>query len=269
MKWTPEAENAVNKVPFFVRKRVRKRVEEEARQTGKSSVTLTDVNATQQRFLKGMAKEVKGYRFDLCFGPSGCPHQILPAEALAAKIEALLQSADLLAFLKSKGIDDLKFHHEFRVTMANCPNACSQPQIKDIGIIAASLPSVSNEPCSDCRACSDICREAAISFGAEASAPTLNGDRCVACGQCIPVCPTGTLVEAGKGYRIQLGGKLGRHPQLGIELAGIYPETAVLGIVADCLDLYKARSTHGERFGELIGPDDVEHLTGRYSAQRL
>ncbi len=30
MKWTPEAEKAVKKVPFFVRKRVRARVEKEA-----------------------------------------------------------------------------------------------------------------------------------------------------------------------------------------------------------------------------------------------
>ena len=168
-----------------------------------------------------------------------------------------MQSADLLAFLKSKGITDLKFHHEFRVTMANCPNACSQPQIKDIGIISAALPAVSDEACSDCRACADICREAAISFGEDATLPTLHSDRCVACGQCVPVCPTGTLVETIKGYRVQLGGKLGRHPQLGLELPGIYTETAVLGIVADCLDLYKKRSRRGERFGELVGSDDV------------
>jgi hypothetical protein len=30
MKWTKEAEDAVSRVPFFVRKRVKKRVEEEA-----------------------------------------------------------------------------------------------------------------------------------------------------------------------------------------------------------------------------------------------
>ena len=30
MKWTSQAEEAISKVPFFVRRRVRKRVEEEA-----------------------------------------------------------------------------------------------------------------------------------------------------------------------------------------------------------------------------------------------
>lgn len=264
MKWTPEAENAVKKVPFFVRKRVRARVEDEARQAGKSSVTLNDVKATQKRYLTGMSKEVKGYQFDLCFGPSGCPHQIQPADRLASKVEEMLQAADLLGFLKSKGVADLKFHHEFRVTMANCPNACSQPQIKDIGIIAAALPSVGEEACSDCQACTDICKEAAITFEEGVPAPMLHSERCVACGQCVPVCPTGTLVETTRGYRVQLGGKLGRHPQLGLELPGIYTEKAVLGIVADCLKLYKKRSRSGERFGALIGPDDVKNLAERH-----
>jgi len=264
MKWTPEAENAVKKIPFFVRRRVRARVADEARQAGKSRVTLDDVMATQKRYLAGMSKEVKGYQFDLCFGPSGCPHQIQPADQLAAKVEAMLQSADLIGFLKSKGVTDLKFHHEFRVTMANCPNACSQPQIKDIGIIAAAQPSVGDEACSDCRACSDICKETAITFEDGVSAPMLHTDRCVACGQCIPVCPTGTLLEAARGYRVQLGGKLGRHPQLGLELPGIYTEKAVLCIVADCLELYKTRSQRGERFGELVRSDDVKRLAERY-----
>ena len=31
MQWTPEAEDAIKKVPFFVRKKVRARVEKEAR----------------------------------------------------------------------------------------------------------------------------------------------------------------------------------------------------------------------------------------------
>jgi len=269
MKWTPEAEAAIQKVPFFVRKRVRARVAEEARQSGNSMVTLADVKASQKRFLSGMAAEVKGYQFDVCFGPSGCPHQIGASDALAERIEQVLKSADLLALLKSKGIADLKFHHELRVTMAHCPNACSQPQIKDIGIIAAALPAIGDEACSGCEACVTACREAAIRLGPDGAQPVLSADRCVACGQCIAVCPTGTLIEAARGYRVQLGGKLGRHPQLAMELPGIYPEAAVIDIVADCIDIYKARSRRGERFGELITTQDIEQLARRYENVNL
>ena len=58
MEWTPEAEDAVKKVPFFVRKRVKARVEKEAREAGKQVVSLADVKTTQARYLKSMASEV-------------------------------------------------------------------------------------------------------------------------------------------------------------------------------------------------------------------
>ncbi len=46
MKWTSEAEAAIKKVPFFVKKKVRSRVENEAAAAGKKVVSLADVKAT-------------------------------------------------------------------------------------------------------------------------------------------------------------------------------------------------------------------------------
>ena len=137
MNWTKEADESIQKVPFFVRKRVRARVEKEAKNVGKKVVSLADVKATQARYLTGMASEIKGYQIDTCFGPSGCPNQAAVSDQLLEKIESLVKEKDLLGFLKKRVKGDLKFHHEFRITLADCPNACSQPQIKDIGIIGA------------------------------------------------------------------------------------------------------------------------------------
>lgn len=270
MQWTPEAEDAVKKVPFFVRKRVRARVEKEARQCGKSMVGLADLKATQKRYLKSMASEIKGYQLDMCFGPAGCPNRIeADDDTLAERIEALLRQADLVAFLRSKGITDPKFHHEFRVTLADCPNACSQPQIKDIGIIAALFPIAGEAPCADCHACVDTCREDAVSIDPHEPAPKLDSARCAACGRCISACPTRSLAEGVKGYRIQLGGKLGRHPRLAHELPGIYDSQTVLDIVAVCLSIFKSRSSRGERFGELLEPADFDMLANRFSPKSL
>ena len=269
MKWTREAEQAVGKVPFFVRRRVRLRVEKEARETGKSVVALEDVEATRKRFLTGMRSEVKGYQVDACFGPSGCPNRIGSDDSLVTNLESLLKKADIRGFLESKEITDLKFHHEFRVTVADCPNACSQPQIKDIGIIAACVPDVSSAPCSGCQACVEACREAAVSLDQEGERPVIDMQRCLACGQCISVCPTGTLEQSAKGYRIQLGGKLGRHPQLARELPGIYDHETICEMVQACIDLYKVRSRHGERLGSLLASDDIAELSGRFSQRRL
>ncbi len=269
MHWTPEAEEAVKRVPFFVRKKVRARVEDEAHQAGKRQVTLVDVKATQKRYLTGMKSEVRGYQLDTCFGPSGCPNAIGPSQDLVERIEAVLKKADILGFLKSKGIANLKFHHEFRVTVADCPNACSQPQIKDIGIIAAQKPVLSEAICTACEACVETCREGAITIMEDDTPqPSIDMHRCLACGQCIPVCPSETLVAGVTGYRLQLGGKLGRHPQLARELPGIYDAEAALAIIKTCLDLCKKKSRRGERFGKVLQPEDFERLVKRFKADR-
>ena len=268
MDWSPDADDAIGKVPFFVRKRVRARVEDYARKSGYKQVALVHVEAVKKRYLKRMGSEVKGYQVETCFGPSGCPKAIMPSQDLAARIQTILEQADIPAFLKSKGILELKFHHEFRVALADCPNACSQPQIKDIGIIAAQRPVLSDEVCTACRACVDTCREEAVILTGETPGPVIDQRRCLACGQCIPVCPTDTLTAGVTGYRIQLGGKLGRHPQLARELPGLYDADATLAIVRACLKLYKTKSTRGERFGALLNEQDFQRLVMQFQPHR-
>ena len=264
MDWSKEAENAVKKVPFFVRKRVKARVEKNARETGKKEVSLADVKATQARYLKSMASEIKGHQVETCFGPSGCPNRAIVSDRLLEQIESLLNKEDLLGFLKAHVQGDLKFHHEFRVTLADCPNACSQPQIKDIGIIGACSPELTEEKCSQCEACVEACREDAITLNPEDECPQIDYAKCLHCGKCMQVCPTGTIVEGTKGYRVQLGGKLGRHPRLAKELPGIYSEQQVLEIVKDCLKFYKHTSKRGERFGQILKSSDFDKIAKRY-----
>ncbi|MBU1209307.1 MAG: PCP reductase family protein [Proteobacteria bacterium] len=43
MKWNAEANEAISKVPFFVRKRVKKRVEEEAARCGSTGVRFGEI----------------------------------------------------------------------------------------------------------------------------------------------------------------------------------------------------------------------------------
>lgn len=263
MQWTKEAQEALDKVPFFVRPRARARVEQAAAQAGKTQVTLADVHAARQRMLSGMAAEVKGYQLELCFGPGGCPNRIMDAAPLSERLETVLKAAKLLDFLQSQGIQELKHHHEFRVALAECPNACSQVQIKDVGLIAAHRPAVGTEPCTGCNGCVAACREEAIQID-PTPLPRVDPTRCVACGQCLPACPTGTLVSATKGYRVQLGGKLGRHPRLARELPGIYDEATVPEIVRACLTLYKESARGGQRFGEVLTPEAFKSLAARF-----
>ena len=68
--------------------------------------------------------------------------------------------------------------------------------------------------------------------------PVVDYSRCLACGQCIRECPSGSLRKGAQGYRVLLGGKLGRHPRLGEELPGVYSGKEVLKLLGSCLDHY-------------------------------
>ncbi len=76
MKWNQEAEAAISRVPFFVRRRVKKRVEEEAVRQGVGTVEMAHVVSCRNRFLKDMSSEVKGYQLETCFGSAGCPNRV-------------------------------------------------------------------------------------------------------------------------------------------------------------------------------------------------
>jgi dissimilatory sulfite reductase (desulfoviridin) alpha/beta subunit len=258
MKWTSDAEVAIKNVPFFVRKKVRFRIENETAAAGKKIVSLSDVKAAQARFMSKMSSEIKGYQIDTCFGSSGCPNPANSCDVLVKKIESLLENEDLLKFLKERVEGDLKYHHEFRVTLAECPNACSQPQIKDVGIIGAVIPEITDEECSGCEACVEACIETCITLDSEKNIPEIDHERCLKCGKCIHVCPTGTIAAKNKGFRVQLGGKLGRHPKLAVELEGIYSENEVLRLIKDCIDYYKKHSKHGERFAKILNLSDFK-----------
>ena len=258
MKWTPEAEEAISKVPFFVRKKVMRKVELHAQSNGHGVVGLNDITQAKEDFIKGMAKEVTGFKVENCFGASGCPHQACDTGPLLNKIKGLMEKEKILDFLKANVDGDLKFHHEFRIAGADCPNACSQPQIKDMGIIGALRPTTTQEICSQCEACVEVCKEGAITL--EDDGPDVNLDLCLFCGECIKVCPTGTLTEDKKGFRVQLGGHLGRHPRLAMEIPGILNEKEVIEVVERSIRFYKKNSKNGKRFAHILEKSDVETM---------
>ncbi len=260
MKWSEEAENAIKKVPFFIRKKIRKRVEEYASQKAKLSVELSDVIELKKQFLSsgGMEKDIKGYEVSTCFGSAGCTNVANTCKDLANDIEEIISKENILGFLKNNVKGDIKFHHEFRIALSDCPNACSRPQIVDIGIIGAVVPSLSEEECLLCNACADICDESAIYFRDKADKPSIDYNKCVMCGKCVDICESHTIKKGKKGFRVLLGGRLGRHPRLGIEISGIKNYDEVLEIVIKCIKFYKDNSKNGIRFADiLISPDQI------------
>jgi dissimilatory sulfite reductase (desulfoviridin) alpha/beta subunit len=115
-----------------------------------------------------------------------------------------------------------------------------------------------------CEACVEACEEDAVFLDPEKDSPVIDHDRCLKCGKCVPVCSTGTLAEGQMGYRVQLGGKLGRHPQLARELPGVYSVDQVRQIVKDCIGFYKEHSKDGKRFAQILQPADFDAIASRY-----
>ena len=249
--WEPDAEQVLRRVPFFVRHRVRKKVEEDVAAAGRSRVTVADLEASKKHQLERLSEGVKGYTLETCFGGGGCQNAVGPSAELVSRLEELLERADLLSFLRNHLGEKLKLHHQFRVTLADCPNSCSQPQIKDIGIIGDVEIHCEAGACSGCGECAAVCEESAV---------TLDDDRlvgidcesCVRCGACARVCPTEALTTGRVGYRVLVGGKLGRHPQLARELARGLDADQVATLVSRIVEVYKADARRGERLGAVV-----------------
>jgi dissimilatory sulfite reductase (desulfoviridin) alpha/beta subunit len=205
-----------------------------------------------------MEDEVKGYQVESCFGPGGCPNRATTSDGLPKELETRIERRDLKSLLKERVNGPLKMHHEFRVSISDCPNACSRPQIVDVGLIGACKPRVTEEPCTVCEACVKACKERAVYL--DHDAPIIDLEKCVYCGQCIRVCPTGTLAEGQEGYRVLVGGKLGRHPRLAEEIPGIFTSEEIPEVVERCLDLFQRHCRKGERFGEILERTGTEEL---------
>ncbi len=181
-----------------------------------------------------------------CGGGNACPG-IAPSGVIL--MDRLSDLADLLA--AAYPLQDTSFggHRRLSVSVSFCPNACSRPQIADVGVIGAVSIGLKEELCGGCGACEAACRERAIEMDGR-SRPVIN-DRCLFCGECLRACPFDALFPAVTGYRVLLGGKLGRHPRLGKELPGFRSETEVIDIVARAYRLFMAYD--GEiRFGDIL-----------------
>lgn len=251
ISWDSEAEKTLRRVPFFVRTKVRKKVEEEVAAAGRNRVTKTDLEESKRKHLKRLSEGVKGYSVEACFGSSGCQNAVVTSADLVSNLESLLEGADLLSFLRSQLGDQVKLHHQLRLTLADCPNACSQPQIKDIGIIGQAQVACEPEECTACGECEQVCHESAIILD-DGFLVSIDEELCVDCGACAQVCPSSAIDISANTYKILVGGKLGRHPQLARELTGSLDGDQVLALVGVIVDFFKANANSGERLGALI-----------------
>ncbi|MCD6261694.1 MAG: hypothetical protein J7J52_01550 [Deltaproteobacteria bacterium] len=106
-----------------------------------------ELKAVKAAYMSDMDFEIQGYRIETCFGQDGCPNRAAEGDHLVAQLEDIFKKENLRAFLSERVKRKLKPHNKIRIAIADSPNACSQPQIKDIGIIGTSIPETTNREC--------------------------------------------------------------------------------------------------------------------------
>ena len=204
----------------------------------------------------------RGFVVEACRGAADCPRRAVEEGAeLARELERALAALDPAGRIRAKAGGHIRAHDCFRVSVSCCPNACSRPQIADVGFIGAAEVAVTDEACLECEACLEACREDALRL--DMGGPILDPRKCVRCGACAAICPSRTLAVARTGWRALFGGRLGRHPRLAVELPGLYSTGEAVALAVRCLALHLDESRPGERFGALLerlGPERAASL---------
>ncbi len=152
-----------------------------------------------------------------------------------------------------KGYHHVKLPHKFKIAVGGCPNNCVKPDINDLGIIGARVPTVNTELCRGCKVCS-------VERACPIKTPVLKDGRlvidpssCNRCGRCIGKCPFGAVTEETSGYRVYVGGRWGKQVSRGRALSVLCTsEAEVLDLVEKCILLFRDKGTAGERFADTV-----------------
>ncbi len=148
---------------------------------------------------------------------------------------------------------------KLKLAVAGCPNSCTAPQHNDLGFMATVEPVFEADLCNGCGICIDACREGAI--GQTDDKVIVDRSLCVNCGQCIAACPSDAWVAGRQGYTVYLGGKVGRHPRLGIKVAEFVQSEDFPKWVDGLLEFLEKNGNRGERLGaflDRVGTDGLQ-----------
>ncbi|MBT9170086.1 MAG: Anaerobic sulfite reductase subunit C [Actinobacteria bacterium] len=192
-----------------------------------------------------------------CQGASICNHGLGDTESLAKKIDE--------RYYGRSGLP-----HKFKVGIAGCPNACIKPQENDLGFMGVAQPILDESngaECISCGICEDVCPVKAIQL--VDGKPQIDLTRCINDGKCINSCPTGSLRPEREGWTVFVGGKFGKHPQLGWVFDKFVSEEEAVELVEKILKAYCHLAHKRERLGELINRIGLEKFREAVQSEQV
>jgi len=169
----------------------------------------------------------------------------------------------------AKKLDEKLFGKEMpvkmRIAISGCPNACTSPMLNEIGVIGRVRPLRTPGLCTGCGSCVQYCKEKAIKIRNGIS--ELKEDSCVQCGVCIQSCHFDLLKAEHRHFLITVGGRRGRHPQIGRPLLTVETEEQVIFAIQKIVDWVYRRAWSGRLLSEQL--DELQFEKFRQDITKL
>lgn len=171
---------------------------------------------------------------------------------LKPEIERKLKEVDITNMI----IDKLSLkrpisnHHKFTVSLAGCANGCVHPETRAFGLSGVVKPMINDNECSECYLCVDGCKQNAIIL--RRGHPEIDDAVCDYCGHCIKVCPKLVFEPEETGFRVFVGGRLGRFHQPGFVLFRFTDKATVMKALGAVTSLIKDKATGEESITDII-----------------
>jgi dissimilatory sulfite reductase (desulfoviridin) alpha/beta subunit len=143
-------------------------------------------------------------------------------------------------------------HHKFKTSFSGCPIDCARTNEMDLGFQGVVEPEWIESKCTGCTICAEACKEDAIKADPKTGKPIFDPAKCIYCADCIRACPTEAWVAKRTGHLVRIGGKHGRHPVNGSEVAIFIPDERVPEVIAKTIEWYNTNGKRGERIATTI-----------------
>lgn len=171
---------------------------------------------------------------------------------LKPEIERKLRELDLTRIIADKLPlkRPISNHHKFIIALAGCANGCVTPEARTFGISGVMKPKITDRECNECYLCVDACRQNAIIL--RKGRPEIDSGACDYCGQCIKVCPGKVYEPEQTGYRVFVGGRLGRFHQPAFVLFRITDRETMMRALEAMVMLYRDEAVGEESIADLV-----------------
>ncbi len=162
----------------------------------------------------------------------------------------LADTVDMIKEVDKKFFGTPTGHHKFKITFSGCPIDCPRSREMDLGFQGIMEPKLVEAKCTGCGLCVKGCEDKALTM--VNGLPQRDLGKCILCGECVKVCPIDAMVSARTGWLVRAGGKHGKHPIYGFEIAQFVNKEQALKLIEKTIEWYKVKGNGRERIGSVI-----------------